>query len=63
MKCGMNYAYDRRSMGVWQGVTMDCLKIQPGQSCPILLCPVSGLQPSSKQLDTLRRTPMNEAKN
>jgi hypothetical protein len=30
------------SIGVWQGVTMDSSKFQPGAPCPTLLCPAGG---------------------
>jgi hypothetical protein len=30
------------TMGVWQGVAMDSLKVHPGPPCPTLLCPAGG---------------------
>jgi hypothetical protein len=50
-------------IGVFQGVTMDFLKFDPGPPCPTLLRPemarrAIGLQPSSSLLDTPRCMPI-----
>jgi hypothetical protein len=34
---GTEFDYSRRSMDLWQGVSVDSLKFHPGPSCPTLL--------------------------